>query len=166
MSHPSENSKCLYMWTSALVNQATNFQYIQIWDEAWQHIFKGFEVSLTSKKFKKCCFTVWPLKCIFLKRFYLFIFRGRGKEGEREGEKHRCVREISMCGWLLHTPNWGPGLQPRHMPWRGIELATFWSAGWCSIHWATPARAQMYFLQEKTCKGKLWLKPSFLGMLV
>ena len=25
---------------------------------------------------------------LFLKRFYLFIFRERGKEGEREGEKH------------------------------------------------------------------------------
>ena len=27
----------------------------------------------------------------FLKRFYLFIFRERGREGEREGEKHPCV---------------------------------------------------------------------------
>ena len=25
------------------------------------------------------------------KRFYLFIFRERGKEGEREAEKHQCV---------------------------------------------------------------------------
>ena len=24
-------------------------------------------------------------------RFYLFIFRERGREGEREGEKHQCV---------------------------------------------------------------------------
>ena len=27
----------------------------------------------------------------FFKRFYLFIFRERGKQGEREGEKHQCV---------------------------------------------------------------------------
>ena len=27
----------------------------------------------------------------FFKRFYLFIFEQRGKEGEREGEKHQCV---------------------------------------------------------------------------
>ena len=27
----------------------------------------------------------------FLKRFYLFIFRVKGMEGEREGEKHQCV---------------------------------------------------------------------------
>ena len=28
---------------------------------------------------------------IFFKRLYLFIFRERGREGEREGEKHQCV---------------------------------------------------------------------------
>ena len=27
----------------------------------------------------------------FLKNFYLFIFRQRGREGEREGEKYQCV---------------------------------------------------------------------------
>ena len=27
----------------------------------------------------------------FFKRFYLFVFRERGKEGEREGEKQQCV---------------------------------------------------------------------------
>ena len=27
----------------------------------------------------------------FKKRFYLFIFREKGREGEREGEKHQCV---------------------------------------------------------------------------
>ena len=48
-----------------------------------------------------------------------------------------------MYGCLLHAPHWGPGLQPRYMPWRGIEPATLWFAGWCSIHWATPARAEI-----------------------
>ena len=32
-------------------------------------------------------FTIFFLK----KRFYLFIYRERGWEGEREGEKHQCV---------------------------------------------------------------------------
>ena len=27
----------------------------------------------------------------FFLRFYLFIFRERGKEGDREGEKYQCV---------------------------------------------------------------------------
>ena len=28
---------------------------------------------------------------VFFLRFYLFIFRERGREGEREGEKYQCV---------------------------------------------------------------------------
>ena len=27
----------------------------------------------------------------FFQGFYLFIFRQRGREGERKGEKHQCV---------------------------------------------------------------------------
>ena len=54
-------------------------------------------------------------KFSFLKRFYLFIFTG-GKEGEREGKKH-------VCGCLSDAPYQGPGLQPRHVPWLGIEPA-------------------------------------------
>ena len=30
-----------------------------------------------------------------------------------------------MCGCLLCTPNWGPGLQLRHVSWLGIEPVTF-----------------------------------------
>ena len=33
--------------------------------------------------------------------FYLFIFRQRGKEGEREGEKHKCV--VALVRPLLGT---------------------------------------------------------------
>ena len=44
----------------------------------------------------------------------LFIFRQRRREGGRE-------RETSMCGCLSLTPYWGPGLQPRHVPWSGIR---------------------------------------------
>ena len=51
-----------------------------------------------------------------------------------------------MCGCLLCSPDWGPGLQPRHVPWLGIKLAILWFAGRHSIHWATPARAQLFFI--------------------
>ena len=51
-----------------------------------------------------------------------------------------------MCGCLLHAPYWEPGPQPRHLPWLGIELVTFWLAGQYSIHWATPARADVPLL--------------------
>ena len=41
------------------------------------------------------CLSDLPLiqknKMPFVKRFYLFIFIERGKEGEREEEKHQCV---------------------------------------------------------------------------
>ena len=48
-----------------------------------------------------------------------------------------------MISCLLCAPNWGPGPQSRHVPGLGIELATFWFAGWHSIHWATSARAKL-----------------------
>ena len=53
---------------------------------------------------------------LFFRRFYLFTFREMRTEGKWEGEKHLCAREISIdC--LLHTLNWGPGPQPKHVPW-------------------------------------------------
>ena len=47
---------------------------------------------------------------VFFKRFYVFIFRQRGRKGEREGEKHQCVV-------ASHTPPTGdlagsPGMCP------------------------------------------------------
>ena len=48
-----------------------------------------------------------------------------------------------MCGCLSHAPYWGPGPQPRHVPWLEIELVTLWFTGQHSIHWATPARATL-----------------------
>ena len=57
--------------------------------------------------------------CIF--KFYLFIFRERGREGERKGEKHQCVvascvlptgdlaRNPGMCpDWELNQCLFGP----------------------------------------------------------
>ena len=31
-----------------------------------------------------------------------------------------------MCGCLSHGPHWGPGPQPRHLPWLGIKPETLW----------------------------------------
>ena len=81
----------------------------------------------------KCHLYNW----VFL-RFYLF--RQRGRERGREGEKHQCVV-------ASHTPPTGdlacnPGMCLR----LGIEPATLWFTGRCSIHWATPARAEGEFL--------------------
>ena len=42
----------------------------------------------------------------FFKIFYLFIFRERGREGEREGEKHQCVvaSHAPPTGDTAHNP--------------------------------------------------------------
>ena len=48
--------------------------------------------------------------------FILFLDRGEGREKERE-------RNINV--WLFsRAPNWGPGLQSRHVLWLGIEPVT------------------------------------------
>ena len=50
---------------------------------------------------------------LFLKIFYLFIFRERGREGEREGEKHQSVRD-----WFNQSDNdWLPLTCPRLGTW-------------------------------------------------
>ena len=42
----------------------------------------------------------------FFSRFYLFTFRERGREGEREGEKHRSVASrMPPAGDLAHNPD-------------------------------------------------------------
>ena len=75
----------------------------------------------------------------FLRDFiYLFLERGEGREKGRE--TLICERDI---GCLSHAPNWGPGLQPRHVPWLGTSDPLVPSPH--SIHWATRARAGLPF---------------------
>ena len=72
---------------------------------------------------------------LFFWMFYFFIFRER--KGERKRER--------MCGCLSLAPYWGPGLQPRHVPWPGIEPVTLWFTVRCSVQWATPARDHILY---------------------
>ena len=62
-----------------------------------------------------------------------------GRKGVRGRET--MVQEMSI-GCLLHNPGWGPGPQPRHVPWLRITPATIWFTGQYSNHWATPTRAR------------------------
>ena len=88
-------------------------------------------------------YSLMSLKFLFLLLFFniIFIFLRfclfleRWTEGGRDGG-----RETSMCGCHSHSPHWGPGPQPRHVPWLGIEPATLYFTHY-SIHWATAARA-------------------------
>ena len=96
--------------------------------------------------------TPCSLKVSIKKFIYLFIFRGGGREKERE---------TPVCSCLLCTPYWGPGPQPRHVPWLGIEPVTLWFTGWHSIHWATPIRAKTYILKHSSVSASWrlgWLK--------
>ena len=67
---------------------------------------------------------------------FIYIFL-EGKGGRKKG------RETSMCerhiGCLSLLPSWGPGQQPKHVPWLETEPATFRFTGQHSIHWATRA---------------------------
>ena len=120
----------------------------------------------------KICYFYPLLVWIFLKRFYLFIFR-EGKGGKKRG------RETSMCGCLSRGPHWGPEPQPRHVLWLGLEPVTLWFAAhaqstephqpgilvWIFIFWETTNSSpvsninqqQWYTLKLFSHMGKLIL---------
>ena len=131
-----EHSSLQGDWTWALLS----LDYLQIlfWPlhnhDLWQqHLSK--DVALSKGKL--------PGFYTFLFKDFIYLFLERGKGGRNRG------RETSMCGCFSHTLNWGPGPQPRHVPWLGIEPATLWFAGRHSIHWAAPARTKiLYFLKK------------------
>ena len=54
----------------------------------------------------------------FFKRFYLFIFREKGRKVEREGEKHQCVVASHMlpAGNLAHNPGMCPDWESNQRP--------------------------------------------------
>ena len=51
-------------------------------------------------------------------RFYLFIFRQKGREGEREGEKHQCVvaSYVPPTGDLARNPGMCPDWESNQQP--------------------------------------------------
>ena len=65
----------------------------------------------------------------------LIDFRERGREGEREGEKHPLVASLTC-------PDWGLDLQPRHVPWPE-QTQTFWVCGMTLQH-TEPHQPRLY----------------------
>ena len=56
----------------------------------------------------------YPTEVLFLKRFYLFVFRERGRKGERKGEKHEGVvasHAPHPAGNPGRCPNWESNLR-------------------------------------------------------
>ena len=76
---------------------------------------------------------------------YLFLERGEGREKERETninvwEKHQLVASCTH-------PDWGPGPQPRHVPWPRIKPATFLFAG-CPTQRSHTGQGGSHFLRK------------------
>ena len=61
---------------------------------------------------------------LFFKRFYLFTFRERGREEEREGRKHQCVvaSHVAPTGDLACIPGMCPDWESDWQPF-GSQLA-------------------------------------------
>ena len=80
--------------------------------------------------------------------FFLFIFKERGKEGERVGEKQQ----------------WSPLTRPQLGPWLGITPAIFQSTGGHSIPWATLTRAHLLLsaLGFRKVRFTRWLQTACL----
>ena len=74
---------------------------------------------------KQLCHKLHRVETYFVKRFYLFIFRKRGREGEREGEKHQCVvaSRTSPTGDLARNPGLGPDWESNWRPF-GLQAGT------------------------------------------
>ena len=64
------------------------------------------------------------LYILFL-RFHLFIFRERGRKGEKEGEKYQCVVASHMppAGDLAHNPDMCPDRESNWQPF-GSQAST------------------------------------------
>ena len=71
--------------------------------------------------FSQLMFLEFFLGCLFFFKILFIYFYTEGKGGRKR-------REISTCGCLSCALYWGPGLQPWHVPWLGIEPATLWFA--------------------------------------
>ena len=51
-----------------------------------------------------------PIIYLFILKYFIYLFLERGREGEREGEKHQCVvaSRAPPTGFLAHNPGTCP----------------------------------------------------------
>ena len=134
-------------WDGALTNWATGpvplyLKYVQniIYQLCFIIAFKSVLVFLRKRHLKPVLYTHTYTYFLILKNILFINF-----QRERKGRRKRG-RETSVCGCLLCAPNLGPGLQPRRVPWLGIEPASLWIAVQLWIHWDTSAWATYIFL--------------------
>ena len=67
-----------------------------------------------------------------------------------KGGRKRGRETLASIYCLLHAPNWGPGPQPRHVPWLGIEPANCQFTGQRSMYWATQPCLSFFSLHPRT----------------
>ena len=78
--------------------------------------------------------TLYIFRKFHLKKYFIFLFLERQEGREKEMEKNINV-------WLpLACPMLGTWTATQACALLTEKLVTLWFAGWCSIHWATPAR--------------------------
>ena len=99
----------------------------------WQLFFFQYDfILLLATHYLTYLLLIYSSVCLSIYlSIYLFIYLFG--ERIREGEKHWCERETSV-GCHCMCPDWGHNLQPRHVPWLGIEPMTFQFTGWESSH--------------------------------
>ena len=116
------------LWSSPRASAARrSFQGYPKWTRLLSTALTGMHILILSYYFHQVDQLSFSFKVLFI------CFWRKG------GRKRR--RETSVCGYLSCVLYWGPGPQPRHVPWLGIEPGTLWFTGQPSVHWATPARA-------------------------
>ena len=126
--------------TTSVLIYLTLHQCALLWKkmEQWELVFSLGIISPCVQCHRKWLMAYQFYFVFIFKVLFIYFREGKG-EGKRGGE-------TSMSGWFLCVLYWGPGPQPRDVPWLGIEPASVWFTGRDSIHWATPARAIIVLL--------------------
>ena len=90
---------------------------------------------------------MYLLTWLFKKRFYLFIFREKGREGEREGEEHQCVVASHMppTGDLAHSPSMCPNWESNWWPFHSQACVQSSELHQPGLMWL--------FRQDQVCSG-------------
>ena len=88
---------------------------------------------------------------VFFKRFYLFIFSKREREGEWEGETHQISERNMDLLPPVHSPTADQTDNLSTRPDQASNLQPFWFTGWCSIQLSHLARAMPVFFLLLSC---------------
>ena len=117
------------------------------------------------KQLKTKVCTLKNIKGNFLKRFYLFVFKERGREGETEGDKHQCERKTSMQERKInHLPLLcSPTGYWTHNPGMFPDQASDW---WFFTLWNDDQRNEPHQSGLKTTLENLYLKVKKYGIYI